>query len=114
MNINGEIKVFVNDFKNDKGEEAKLFSTSVSHKDLSGNYSYAHLDVYFSSKKFSKEQLNKFKANLVYTINVTDGFLTFRETPAGEKKFVVYVNEATIVETKELKAKSKTSNELPF
>lgn len=115
MEINGKIKLFVNDKESKEKGKFKAFRTTIStliNKEK-GIYRSAPVNVIFSKKSFTEEQLSRFESRYYYDIEVIKGFISC------DSNYALYfvITEAKVLDKHELKKKEKTeieSKDLPF
>lgn len=77
-------------FRNEK-EGRVFFSTTVSHKDIDGNYQNAFINVQF---KKNVEVPNK------QLILIKDAWLDFFQTKDGKDVFIIFINNFDKVESR--------------
>jgi len=119
MNVSGKLTIFAKVLKNKEGKESIFFNTNLSRKDgdeKSTTYSHYACDVKFVGSEITTEKLiARFKENVAYQIDVTEGFLSFRDYDDKEgnhcKRLVIIVQNFKPITKKEVKT-AKT--DLPF
>lgn len=113
MNVNGTIKLFLNENVSKDGTKRVRYSTTVSHKDEDGRFHNQYLDVRFA--KAFEDNLKKLQLFNYYDLKVEEGWLdvSFWNNAQNEEqtKLVVFVNKATI--TKVYKLANATPNKAP-
>lgn len=96
------------------------YSATIGSKNEDGSYNNVYVEVKFTKDNFPKEKLEKLIANMCYSLNVKDGFLTATSYTAKDgtlkRKLVIMVVDATIEKATKCEAKpeAKKSNDLPF
>ena len=117
MKISERVILFVEDKKGKENKPFKTFSTTISSKQADESYLNKSLEVRFNTENIPLEALNKLKADMCYTLDVEDGWLSVRsyKTAENEERRVLYlyIDKATIKDSKKI-AKPSKSDELPF
>lgn len=116
MNVNGTIKLFLNENQAKDGTTRVRYSTTVSHKDEDGRFHNLYLDVRFA--KSFEENLKKLQLSKYYDLKIEEGWLdvSFWANANNEEqtKLVVFVNKATITKVYDLEnALAKKSTKAP-
>ena len=97
MKVIGEIMLFKNDFG---------YSTSISNKKQDGTYDNMAISVQFRKGDMDAQKIpNKTK------INIKDGFLSFYNSTAGDKKVKLVILDYEIAESSK---NENVGNEDPF
>lgn len=115
MNVNGQAKLFIKELKSSKGGTFKKFTSNISTKQTDGSYVNLPVDIIFNKEKYPEATLNKLDPANNYDIDIQNGFLYVREYEANGNIFKVlciYVNDCTINNPKETKAKQSKKNSL--
>lgn len=116
MNVNGTIKLFLNENVSKDGSKRVRYSTTVSHKDEDGRFHNLYLDVRFA--KAFEENLKKLQLSKYYDLKIEEGWLdvSFWANANNEEqtKLVVFVNKATITKVYDLgNAPAKSTKKAP-
>lgn len=115
MNITGQLKLFVQERQSSKGGSFKKFSSNISSKQTDGTYVNMPVDIIFNKDKYPEATTSKLDTKFCYDLDITNGFLIVREYEGKSGKvqvLVIYVNECTIDNPKELKAKKSSKKSL--
>ena len=115
MNINGQTKLFIKEMKSGKGGTFKKFTSNISSKQEDGTYVNLPVDIVFNKEKYPEATLNKLDPKYNYDLDITNGYLYVRQYESKgsiNKVLCVYVNECTINNPKETKAKANKKDSL--
>lgn len=97
MELTGQIKIFINEKTNDKGELFRTYSTSVGNKDQEGNYYNAYLNVRFAKDNFPEEKLLKMDKSKYYDLEIEEGFLSAEKGKDGIIRPIVVIKAGKCV-----------------
>ena len=122
MDIKGKITIFpeVKERKTEEGKTESFISCrgTISSKNDKGVYVNKSLNVRFSGKEFSKENVNKLSPEECYTLEVEEGFLSvieFESSHGPRKEVEIVVLKGKLLDHKVVHRKEESSKDnLPF
>ena len=117
MEISGKLILFVQDKKGKENIPFKTFSTTISSKQLDGEYLNKSMEVRFNTENIPQEALNQLQSSKYYTLDVEEGWHGVRayknDNDEEIRVLYIYVNKATVKEAKLIQSSSK-NNDFPF
>ena len=101
MNITGQFTMFVKELiYNSNKPSSKIFTTTISRKNLDGTYYNKSIDLVFSTKIMDDATRAGLIENNIYLVDIEKGFLSldvYKDEQGKEiKKFIIIVQEAKI------------------
>ena len=117
MKISGTVYLFANKYQNKEGQTITRCSINLAETGRDGNTkSRFYLDVRFAGDKApTKEQVRKMKDDIMYQIDIKDGFLACKSYQKNGETIVkpeLVILECEIIDTKKVK-KTETEKKKP-